>query len=71
LGEHARAKVTVKSVAAVKDWTAFAAWVIEQGDLSVLQRRVNNAAIAERWANKEQVPGCEPYNVIDVSVTKL
>jgi hypothetical protein len=71
LGKLARAAVTTKVVPTVRDWEAFYKYVLKQKDFSLLQRRVSDAAVKERWEAKKTVPGVEPFMVIGVSVTKL
>lgn len=71
LGHKARAAVSTKEVPTVKDWPALYAEILRTQDFSLLQRRVGEAAVAERWAMGEVVPGVEPFQVIKVSVTKL
>jgi hypothetical protein len=70
-GRVARASITSKVVAQVKDWDLFWGYVFKMKDPSLLQRRVSDPAVAERWDNGKTVPGVEPFTVIGVSVTKL
>lgn len=71
LGRVAKVVVTTKQVAAVKDWPAFYQHLLKVEDFSLMQKRVSDAAVRERWEAGETVPGVEPYNVVDVSVTKV
>jgi hypothetical protein len=70
-GRLARATVVTKEVPTVKDWTAFYKTILKTKDFSLLQRRVSDAAVRERWEAGKKVPGVEPFTVVTVSVTKL
>lgn len=70
VGRVARAVVQTKIVAQVKDWEPFYAFIRKSKDFSLMQRRVNEAAVKERWEAGKAVPGVEPFNVVKVSVTK-
>lgn len=69
-GRQARAKIVTKHVPSVKDWGRFYKYVARTKSFDLLQRRVSEAAVKERWEAKKQVPGVEPYQVVTVSVTK-
>ena len=71
LGKLCRAAITKHDVPTVKDWDAYYAFILKHKDFSLLQRRVGEAAVKERWEAGEKVPGVEPFTVIKVSVTKL
>lgn len=71
LGKVARVAVTTKQVAAAKDWDEFYKHVIKTKDFSLMQRRLSDAAIRERWDAGKKVPGVEPFTVVSVSVTKV
>lgn len=71
LGKQARAAITTKQVPSVKDWDAFYKLILKSKDFSLLQRRVSDAAVRERWEAGEKVAGVEPFTVVNVSVTKL
>ncbi len=71
LGKLCKAVITRKDVPTVKDWDPFYAYVLRTKDFSLLQRRVGELAIKERWDAGETVPGVEPFTVVKVSVTKL
>lgn len=53
-----------------KDWGKFWAYVMETGDSSLIEQRVGRAAIKERWANGEVIPGVESYPVYKLSRSK-
>lgn len=70
VGGVARAGLTTMHVGRVKDWEAFAAHLFATRDLSLLQRRLNDGALRERWDVGETVPGVEAFLVPKVSLTK-
>jgi hypothetical protein len=54
----------------VNDWPALYAHIKETGEFELLFRRVNSAAVKERWDNKAEVPGVGRFPAISLSVTK-
>lgn len=70
-GKVARAQVQTKRVPHVEDWEALYKHVKRTGDFELLQRRLANDAVAERWDAGKKVPGVEPFTTVTVSVTKL
>jgi hypothetical protein len=69
-GQTCRAGLTETKIGHVTDWAALEEYIIVTGDFSLLQRRANDAALRERWAEGETVPGVEPFAVTKVSLTK-
>ena len=74
-GRVARAQFDRKSVPQVSEeaggWPAFYAFVAREKAFDLLQRRLNEAAVKERWENKKRVPGVTAFHVVTVSCTKL
>lgn len=70
-GKIALAQVKTKRVPQVDDWDALYKHVKRTGDFTLLQRRLANDAIAERWDAGKKIPGVVPFNTVTVSVTKL
>ena len=70
-GKLARVTVVTKQVPQVKDWDKFYAHVKKTGQFELLQRRLTDAAIKERWEAGKQVPGVESFNAVTVSINKL
>ena len=69
-GKVARVTITKKEVPQVDDWEAFYRYLFKTKDPSLLQKRLGDAAIRERWEAKKAVPGVVPFTVIGLSVTK-
>lgn len=53
-----------------KDWAVFWQYVLKTGDSSLIEARIGRAAIKERWANGETIPGVESYPVYRLSRSK-
>lgn len=70
-GKVARVQLGTKSVPTVEDWDAFYAHVKKTGNFELMQRRLNDTAVKERWDNKKQVPGVGRFNAVTVSCTAL
>ena len=70
-GKKARISVVTKQVPQVKDWDKFYAHVKKTGQFELMQRRVSDGAVRERWDNGKQVPGVEPFGVVSVSINKV
>jgi hypothetical protein len=70
-GKVARAQIKDKRVPKVEDWDALYKHVKRTGSFELLQRRVSDEAVKERWDAGKQVPGVEVFTTVTVSVTKL
>ena len=69
-GRAATATIKLKDIATVKNWDLFYKHVKRTDNFSLLQRRVSDAAVKERWSDGKKVPGVEPFRVVDISLTK-
>jgi hypothetical protein len=70
-GQLARAGVTFTQLGRVADWDKFYAHVLATKDFSLMQRRLNDGALRERWEAAETVPGVVPFAVPKISLTKV
>lgn len=70
-GKLARVTVVTKQVPQVKDWDAFYKYVKKTGSFDLMQKRLTDAAIKERWEAGKEVPGVEHFNVVSVSINKV
>lgn len=70
-GKLARVTLFPKVKPTVEDWDKFYAYIAKTKSWELLQRRVGEKAIQERWDAKKEVPGIGRYDFIAVSVTKL
>jgi len=70
-GKVARVQVVVDRVPRVDDWDALLEHVRKKRMFHLLQRRLNDAAVEEIWAEGGTVPGVSVFGVVKVSVNKL
>ena len=63
--------IVTKQVPKVKDWDEFYKYVKKTGSFDLMQKRLTDAAIKERWENGKEVPGVEHFNVVSVSINKV
>lgn len=72
-GKVANVKVEMKQTVQVEDWDKVYDYVTKnrkKGAFALLQRRIGASAVQEIWASGKEVPGCVPFNVPTLSVTK-
>ncbi len=53
----------------VNDWQAFWAFIKQTDDISLFEKRPGRAAIKERWAAGETIPGVVPFTVYKLTKT--
>lgn len=70
-GKLARVSVVSKTVCQVVDWTKFYAFIKKHNAWELLQRRVSEAPVKERWDDQKKVDGVEPLLVPTLSLNKL
>ena len=70
-GKLARVTVVTKEVPQVEDWDAFYKYVKRTGAFDLMQRRLTDAAVKERWEAGEEIPGVKHFNVVTVSINKV
>jgi hypothetical protein len=70
-GKLARVTVVTKQVPQVKDYDAFYAYVKKTGSFDLLQKRLSDAAIKERWEAGKTIPGVEAFNTVSISINKV
>lgn len=70
-GQVARVQIKPNPKPIVEDWDKFYAYVKKNNAFDLLQRRVSESAVEERWADKKQVPGVGIFHTKKVSVTKI
>lgn len=69
-GRVGRITINEKVVPRVEDWDAFYKHIAKTKAFELLQRRVSDTAVKERWEDGKKVPGIDGFNVKYVSVTK-
>lgn len=70
-GKTHRAEVVRKTTPQVADWSMLYEYIKENNAFELIQRRLSNPAVKERWDDKVEIPGVVPVEVDDLSVTKL
>lgn len=70
-GKKARVQRQPKEIPQVENWDQFYAHVKKTGSFELLQKRLGEGAVKERWANGKNVPGVGKHTTITLSVTKL
>lgn len=70
-GKVARVTVVSKDVPQVKDWDLFYKHVKKTGEFELMQRRLSDSAINERWDSGKKVPGVEAFKVTSISLNKV
>ena len=70
-GRKARATVKKKEVPQVEDWPALYTHIMKTKSFDLLQKRVAEKAIEERWTNGKKVPGVTKFTKVTVSITKV
>jgi hypothetical protein len=70
-GKLARVTVVNKVVPQVEDWDAFYKFVKKTGSFDLLQRRLTDQAIKERWEAGKEVPGIKHFTATTVSINKV
>lgn len=70
-GKRARVQIEQKPVPQVEDWPKLYAYVAKTKSFELLQRRVNEGAVKERWENHKTVPGVGTFIAKKVSCVKL
>jgi hypothetical protein len=70
-GKLCRVTIVTKKIPQVKDWAKFHAYVKKTGQFELMQKRLADTAIKERWENGKEVPGVECFTTVSVSMNKL
>lgn len=70
-GKVALVTVVSKTVPQVEDWDALYKYVKKNNAFELLQRRVSDAAVKERWEGGKEVPGVVKFKATTVSINKV
>lgn len=70
-GLRYRAQVLTKVKPTVSDWPALQAHILKTSNFDLVQKRISDKAVADRWEAGEAIPGVERFNSVDVSITKI
>ena len=61
-GKLARVHVETKPIPTVDNWDAFYKYVLKNKAFDLLQRRLSDKAISERWEQGKVIPGVNRFN---------
>lgn len=70
-GKLARVTLVKKDIPQVNNWDVFYKYVKRTGQFDLLQRRLTDTAIKERWDSGNEVPGVGHFNAVSVSISKV
>ena len=69
-GKAATASITTDKQARITNWTEFWDYCVENNARDLVQKRPAILAIKARWEDGTDIPGLEPVEVEDLSLTK-
>ena len=70
-GKLARVTVVTKSIPQVKDWDAFYKYVAKNKAFDLMQRRLSDKAVTDRWEAGKKVDGVEAFTAVSLSINKV
>lgn len=70
VGKTHRVVIVRKTKQNVKDWNAFFGYVKKNNAFDLVQRRISEKAVQDRLDDGKKIPGLEPFQVVDISLTK-
>jgi hypothetical protein len=70
-GKVARGSIVTKPVPVAQNWDELYAHIKKTGSFELLQRRLSDTAIKERWEANKTIPGVGIFNKVSVSLNKL
>ena len=70
-GKVARATIVPKTIPRATDWAAIFKYIKKADAFDLVQRRLSDAAVNERWEHGIEIPGVERFNTKTVSLNKV
>ncbi len=70
-GRLVRVTVVTKPKATLKDWDELIAYCRRRNAWDLIQHRISETAVAERWNDGKEIPGIEAFNVVTLSMNKV
>lgn len=70
-GHLARVAIVTKTTARVEDWDAVHTYIVKHKAWELMARRINDAAVRERWEAGEEIPGVGHNQFAAVSLNKV
>ena len=68
--EHGSVSRNTRTVYNVTDWDTYIAYMIAEGDYSLVQRRPGQKSVDERFKEGINVPGVEPFEMDVLNIRK-
>ncbi len=69
-GKVGKVRVISKDVPQVEDWDKVYKYIVKNKAFELIQRRLSNPAVQERWDAKKKIPGIGTFKTITVSLSK-
>ena len=70
-GKLARVSIVPTTVVHIDDWPTLYRYISENNAFDLLQRRVSDKAVKDRWDHQKVVPGVSPFPVTNLSINQL
>ena len=70
-GRIANAKIERKEIPQIVDKLLLQKYIKRTGAFELLQNRISESAVLERWADGKTIPGVKAFTVLKVSCTKI
>jgi hypothetical protein len=70
-GKLVRVTVVTKPKPSLKSWDDLIAYCRRRGAWDLIQHRISDDAVKQRWADGKEVPGVESFNVVTLSMNKV
>jgi len=70
-GKLATVTIKKKRIPVVVDWKKFYEHIRKTKNWDLMQRRLSNAAIEERWEAGKKVPGVDTHTIVSVGLSKI
>ena len=70
-GQKVRVTLVVKDKPCVNDWEEVYSYIRETGSFDILQRRIGERAVKDRWDDGVKIPGIESYPIDEISYSKM
>ena len=70
-GQKVRVTHVVKDKPSVNDWEEVYSYIRETGSFDILQRRIGERAVKDRWDDGVKIPGIESYPIDEISYSMM
>jgi hypothetical protein len=67
-GKTVEVSIVTKNEPAVENWNLLWEYIQKTGEFDLLYKRVNSAAVKERWEDKKEVPGVQAFPALSLSM---